>query len=102
MPKKQEPRKPAPSMRAKLSPEVADGVYVNVANVIFSGVEFIIDFGRVVPGKSEFSILSRIITNPAHAKQLAVVLKDNVGRYEAKYGEIKMGKMEKEGEKIRF
>jgi len=102
MPESKERPTPPPSLRAKLPPDVADGIYVNVANVIFSQVEFIIDFGRIVPGKQEFSIFSRIITNPSHAKQLAIVLKENVERYEGRYGEIKVGKIEGAETKLGF
>jgi hypothetical protein len=102
MPAKVNPPQPPPNIRAKLSPEVADGIYANVANIIFSPVEFIIDFGRIVPGKPEFNILSRIITNPMHAKQLALALKENVERYEAKYGEIKLRLKEDDAARIGF
>ena len=53
-----------------------------------SPTEPFIDFGRMVPGRSELKVLSRIIMTPAHAKQFAQALNENLRRYEKSGGVI--------------
>lgn len=75
-------------LRFEMAPEIADGAYINIANIIHSETEFIMDFGWAMPGRPEVKIRARIITSPKHAKQLMLALEDNVGKYEYKYGTI--------------
>lgn len=86
--KKAEPEHPF--IEPEIADEVADGTYVNVAEVAFSPAEFVFDFGRVVPRRAGFKIISRIITTPLHAKQFLTALAENVSRFENQYGEIKI------------
>ena len=67
---------------------VAQGAYSNLATIISGPAEFFIDFGRVVPGSSQFRVFSRVILTPSHAKQLAVALTDHIRRYESSHGAI--------------
>jgi hypothetical protein len=67
----------------------AEGQYVNFANILHNPTEFVIDFGRIVPGRPDVKILSRVLTTPFHAKQLARALQQNVEIYERTYGEIR-------------
>lgn len=68
---------------------VANGVYVNFANIIHNPSEFVLDFGRIVPGRNDVRVLSRVLTNPIHAKQLLNALAQNVALYEKTFGNIK-------------
>lgn len=79
-------------LKANLSEEVVNGIYANIFNVIFSPAEFIIDFGRIVPGKQDFDILSRVIMAPMNAKKMFKVLEENIKKYEEQFGEIKVDK----------
>lgn len=76
-------------LKARMNDEVADGTYSNLASIAFSPAEFFLDFGRVVPGRQDFKVLSRVIMTPAHAKRLAAALGEHVRRYEAAHGEIR-------------
>jgi Protein of unknown function (DUF3467) len=67
----------------------AQGHYVNFANILHNPTEFVLDFGRVVPGRPDVKVLSRILTTPFHAKQLMRALQENVAIYERAYGEIR-------------
>ena len=67
----------------------AQGQYVNFANILHNPTEFVLDFGRVVPGRPDVKVLSRILTTPFHAKQLLRALQENVAIYERAYGEIR-------------
>jgi hypothetical protein len=81
---------PNPTIRISLDDSIAQGEYINFANIIHSPSEFVIDLGRVVPGRPDVKIYSRVITTPLHAKQLLEALAHNIGLYEAKFGEIRV------------
>jgi hypothetical protein len=68
----------------------AEGIYSNLAIISHSPAEFVIDFTRVVPGVPKAKVHARIITTPQHAKMLLKALKDNIDKFEAKFGEIKV------------
>lgn len=76
------------TIRIVLDDHVAQGEYVNFANIIHSPSEFVIDLGRVVPGRSDVKIYSRVILTPLHAKQFLEALSHNLSLFEQKFGEI--------------
>lgn len=78
------------TIRITLDDETAQGAYINFANIIHSPSEFIIDLGRMVPGRPDVKIYSRAIMTPLHAKQLLQALAQNVSIFEQKFGEIRM------------
>ena len=77
------------TIRIILDDQVAQGEYVNFANIIHSQSEFVIDLGRVVPGRNDVKVYSRVILTPLHAKQLLEALAHNIGLFEQKFGEIR-------------
>ena len=83
----QEPQQP--TIRIMLDDQVAQGEYVNFANIIHSPSEFVIDLGRIVPGRADVKIYSRVILTPLHAKQLLEALAHNISLFEQKFGEIR-------------
>ncbi|HDM43301.1 MAG TPA: DUF3467 domain-containing protein [Firmicutes bacterium] len=89
-------------IQARVDDNVAEGTYSNLLNVIFSQAEFILDFGRLVPGKREVKIVSRIITSPMHLKRFVKILEDNIKQYEDKFGSIKDFDKKEDGERIGF
>jgi hypothetical protein len=74
----------------ELGEKEAEGIYSNLAIITHSPAEFVIDFTRVVPGVPKARVLSRIITTPQHAKMLLRALKDNIDKFESRFGEIKV------------
>ena len=80
---------PQQTIRILIDDHVAQGEYVNFANIIHSQSEFILDLGRVVPGRTDVKIYSRVILTPLHAKQLLEALGHNLSLYEQKFGEIR-------------
>ncbi len=74
----------------ELGEKEAEGTYSNLAIITHSPAEFIIDFTRVVPGVPKAKVQSRIITTPQHAKMLLKALEDNIEKFEARFGEIKI------------
>ncbi|MCC6130272.1 MAG: DUF3467 domain-containing protein [Acidobacteria bacterium] len=86
------PKKPEgtpPQLQISIDEQVALGHYFNFANIIHNGAEFVIDFGRIVPGRSDVRILTRILTTPLHAKQLLNALAHNISMYEKTFGTIR-------------
>ncbi len=75
-------------IRLRIDDAVAEGVYVNFGSVAHNRSEFILDLGRIVPGRTEVKILTRILTTPLHAKQLCRALTQNLEQYEKSFGEI--------------
>jgi hypothetical protein len=67
-----------------------EGVYANFVIITHSGSEFVLDFARMLPGAQKAKVFSRIITTPQHAKALLGTLEQNIKRYEADHGEIKL------------
>lgn len=76
------------SLKGRIDDKTAEGTYSNIASIMFNQSEFFIDFGRMVPGRQEVTVHSRIITSPAHAKELARVLQQNIEKYESRFGAI--------------
>ena len=85
-----EQQPPPQTIRITLDDSVAQGEYVNFANIIHSPSEFVIDLGRIVPGRTDVKIYSRVIMTPLHAKQLLEALAQNIRLYEEKFGEIRV------------
>jgi hypothetical protein len=83
------PKNEPPQLQFSIDESVSTGVYVNFANIIHNPSEFVIDFGRVVPGRPDVRVLSRVLTSPVHAKQLLNALAQNVALYEKSFGTIR-------------
>ena len=77
-------------LKIELKPEVAKGSYSNLAIITHSHSEFIIDFATMLPGLPKPEVGNRIVMTPEHAKRLAMALQDNLMRYEAQFGEIRL------------
>lgn len=77
----------------ELGEKEAEGVYSNLAIISHSPAEFVIDFTRILPGVPRARVLSRIVMTPQHALMLLNAMQDNIGKYEAQYGEIKVNQL---------
>jgi hypothetical protein len=74
----------------ELGDKEAEGIYANLAMIVHSPTEIIIDFARVMPRMPKTKVLSRIIMTPMHAKLLLRALEDNIKKFEKQFGEIKI------------
>lgn len=77
-------------MQIELSPEMAEGKYVNLALINHSSSEFVLDFASFMPGTPKATVRSRLIMAPEHAKRLLMALQDNVLKFESKFGKIQL------------
>lgn len=77
-------------LQIELKPEVAEGIYSNLAILTHSSSEFVADFVQMMPGMPKAQVKSRIIMAPEHAKRLLMALQDNVQKYEQQFGKIRL------------
>lgn len=70
--------------------EVVEGVYSNLAVVMHSQSEFVLDFVRLIPGRQSAKVQSRVILTPDNVKRLVRVLQQNVYTYEQENGVIQL------------
>ena len=74
----------------ELKEDIAQGVYSNLAIISHSSSEFVLDFIRIMPGIPKAEVKSRIILTPEHAKRLLLALGENMSKYEAVHGMVKV------------
>lgn len=83
-----------PQQRQQINVEVgpveAEGIYSNLALIVHSPQEFVIDFARMTPGAPKTKVYARIIMTPAHAKMLLNALDENIKKFESVYGAVKV------------
>jgi len=77
-------------LNIELTEDIAEGVYSNLAIITHSNTEFVLDFIRVMPGIPKAKVKSRIVLTPEHAKRFLSALADNVEKFEAVNGRIKI------------
>ena len=77
-------------LQIELGPEVAEGIYANLAVITHSSAEVVMDFIRVLPGVPKANVKSRVILAPEHAKRLLFALQDNISKYEKMFGPINL------------
>lgn len=78
----------------EIDEKAGSGEYSNFVVVTHSNAEFVVDFARVLPGVPKAKVHSRIIMAPPHVKSFMMALKDNISKFEKKYGEIKVHQRE--------
>ena len=74
----------------ELGEKEAEGIYSNLAIITHSPAEFVIDFTRVLPGIPKAKVHARIVMTPQHTKMLLAAIRDNIDKFEKKFGEIKL------------
>lgn len=87
-------------LQIELKPEVATGVYSNLAIVANTPSEFVIDFVAMLPGLQKAEVRSRVIMTPEHAKRLLGALGERVRGYEEQFGRIDLHNPEPKGRTI--
>ncbi len=69
-------------------PEGMNPVYANLARISHSPADIVIDFAHILPGETSADVRARVVMSPLSAKLLLRALHENLGRYEAAFGEI--------------
>jgi len=86
------PEQPQPQAR-RLNLEIpADlaATYANFAIITHSPWEVFIDLAQILPNLPKARVNTRLVLTPTNAKMLLTALQDNINRYEAQHGEIKL------------
>lgn len=90
-------------LKVELNDAEAEGIYANLAMIMHSPTEIIVDFARVMPRTQKARVLSRIIMTPMHAKVMSQTLQENLKKFEEQFGEIKIhGPKERMSKNIGF
>ena len=71
-------------------PEDLEPLYTNVVRITHSPSELVLDFARILPGSGSTKVLSRLLMSPLSAKLFHRALGENLAKYEASFGEIKI------------
>ena len=79
------PQPPGPKI---IVPEGIKPAYANLARISHSPADIVIDFAHILPNEGTATIGSRVVMSPLSAKLLLRALHENIGRYEAAFGEI--------------
>lgn len=74
-------------IKIKITDDVLKGVYANNMAVAHTREEFLLDFINIFPPGG--IVNARVIISPGHLKRIITALKDNMKKYEEKFGEIK-------------
>ena len=83
-------KNPAPGITAMELPDDLEPVYSNMARISHTPSELTVDFARMLPGQKQMKVLTRMLLSPVGAKLLLRALAENIARYEAAFGEIRL------------
>lgn len=72
----------------EITPELESGVYSNLAMVMHSQSEFVLDFIQMIPQQDSAKVRSRVVMTPDNMKRLLRVMIGNMNAFENEYGEI--------------
>lgn len=85
------PVRPANLQQPQLEvPADLEAVYANLVRIAHSPSELVFDFAYFMQGASPARVRSRIVMSPLGAKLFFRALNENLSRYEATFGEIKI------------
>lgn len=73
-------------MSVKIPDNVLRGLYANQMVVTHTREEFVLDFINLFPPGGVVN--ARVIVSPGHLKRMIRALRDNLDRYEAKFGPL--------------
>ena len=82
---------PQAQLQVDMDEATAQGVYANLAGILHTETEFILDFLFLQPNSPKAKLRSRVISSPVHTKRLLAALADNVRKYEERFGTIPAG-----------
>ena len=83
---------PQPPISVSVQPGAEQVIYSDVVAVNGTPTGFVLNFGQWAPEQPGLvRVYTRVGMSPNHLKMLALLLKQNVEGYEAKFGEIPIG-----------
>ena len=88
-------------LQIELKPEIAGGIYSNLAVVTHSSNEIVADFVQMLPGMQKAQVASRVIMSPENAKRFLFALQDNIVKFEQQFGEINLAQPQQQSGEVR-
>ena len=64
--------------------------YSNMVMISHTAQEVILDFMQIIPQDNRALVVDRVVMSPTHAKLLLNALKDNIQKFETRFGEVKV------------
>jgi hypothetical protein len=83
------PKQPKPGIPSLRMPEGLQSKYSNMARISHTPSEIVFDFATMLPGVHP-EVVSRVLMSPVAAKMFLQALTENIKRYEATFGPIKL------------
>jgi len=71
-------------------PAGLDPTYANLVRISHSPADLVMDFARILPGGSTARVVARVLMSPVGAKLFYKAMGENLARFEASFGEIKL------------
>lgn len=71
-------------------PQDVEPTYANLAQISHKDDEFTLNFLHRIPNTDQAKAKSIVTITPQHAKRLLKALKDNIQKYESKFGKIEL------------
>lgn len=71
-------------------PKDLETTYANLVRIAHTPSEVMFDFARFLPGDPHARVVSRVLVSPLSAKLMLNALAENLAKYEAQFGEIKI------------
>jgi hypothetical protein len=84
-----QPKQAKPGMPPLRIPDNLQTKYSNMARISHTPSEIVLDFAQMLPGVHP-EVVSRVLMSPVAAKLFVQALTENVARYEAMFGPIKL------------
>ena len=81
---------PEPQKIPFVVPDDLEPRYINTAYVTHTPHEFILDFATMMPGLASLKLNTRLILSPQTMKLFQRAINENIARYEANFGEIRI------------
>lgn len=83
----QKPQQPTQGqIQIKATDEVLKGLYSNMANILHTKEEFVLDFMNVFPPTGTLN--ARVIVSPMHFKRMVIAMAENLKKYEGQFGSV--------------
>ncbi len=80
---------PNPGPVLEIPPDIR-ALYANLVRIAHTPSELVLDFAHLYPGVSPARVCAQIVMSPLGAKLFHRALSENLSRYEAAFGEIKV------------
>ncbi len=81
------PANPRITISLEVPPDLQT-IYGNLARISHSPADIVIDIAHALPGETKAVVRTRVVMSPLSAKLFYKALGENIGRYEAVFGEI--------------